>query len=164
MQSMLEYSSILRFTDEKDRTIDSFVMRLHQRHIYGDKYLPMYTKQYAGTTSDLERYSYFTQVMQAHALTIAINSLRGAKPNCMGSLYWQINDVWPVSSWATVDFYGMYKAAHYAIRELYWPLQAVLRHNPANNSYTVCAINDGIGFARFEFSLEILSVNGTVIK
>lgn len=91
-------------------------MRLHERHIYGDKYLPMYTKKYAGSSTDLERYSYFTQIMQAHALTVAINSLRGNRPSCMGSLYWQINDVWPVSSWATVDYYGMYKAAHYAVR------------------------------------------------
>jgi beta-mannosidase len=143
---MLEYSSILRFTEEKDRTINSLVMRIHQRHIYGEKFLPMYTSKYVGTTNDLERYSYFSQIMQAHALSTAINSLRGARPFCMGSLYWQLNDVWPVSSWATVDYYGMYKAAHYTVRDLYWPLQAVVRHNSTNKTYTICAINDNIGF------------------
>lgn len=47
---------------------------------------------------------------------MAIVSLRGNKPLCMGSLYWQLNDVWPVSSWATVDYYGTYKIAQYRVR------------------------------------------------
>jgi beta-mannosidase len=57
--------------------------------------------------------------MQAYALEMAIVSLRLNKPYNMGSLYWQLNDVWPVSSWATVDYYGAYKAAHYRIRQVY---------------------------------------------
>ena len=57
--------------------------------------------------------------MQAYALQTAIRSLRGAKPICMGSLYWQLNDVWPVSSWSTVDYYNCYKASQYRIRNLH---------------------------------------------
>lgn len=67
----------------------------------------------------MTKYSYYTQVMQSYALEVAITSLRLNKPYTMGSLYWQLNDVWPVSSWATVDYYGNYKAAHYRIRHLY---------------------------------------------
>ena len=67
-------------------------------------------------STNLKRYAYYTQVMQSYALEMAIVSLRGNKPYCMGSIYWQLNDVWPVNSWATVDYYGMYKAAHYRIR------------------------------------------------
>ena len=54
--------------------------------------------------------------MQSYALEMAIVSLRLNKPYNMGSLYWQLNDVWPVSSWSSVDYYGTYKAAHYKIR------------------------------------------------
>lgn len=49
----------------------------------------------------------------------AIEALRRGKPFCMGSLYWQLNDVWPVISWASVDFYGQWKASHYVAREMY---------------------------------------------
>ena len=70
--------------------------------------------------------------MQAYALEMAIVSLRGNKPYNMGSIYWQMNDVWPVSSWATVDYYGIYKAAHYRIREAYNQLLVHIVHTPKN--------------------------------
>ena len=116
IQAMPDISSIEQYTAPEDRTINSYILRLHERHIFGDKYLPQYTNNYSGTTSNLTRYAYYSQVMQSYALEMAIVSLRLNKPYNMGSLYWQLNDVWPVSSWATVDYYGTYKAAHYRIR------------------------------------------------
>lgn len=68
MQAMPEYSSIIKFTSEGDRKIDSLVMRLHERHPLGDKYLPMYTHNYAGVTSNLKLFAYYSQIMQAYAL------------------------------------------------------------------------------------------------
>lgn len=114
---------------------------MHERHIYGDKYLPQYTFDYAGTTSNLTRYSYFSQIMQAYALEMAIVSLRLNKPYNMGSLYWQLNDVWPVSSWATVDYYGAYKAAHYRIRQVYQELMIHTLHDSKTGDYVVYIVN-----------------------
>ena len=65
---MPSYETIKRFTEPSDRQIASYIMRLHERHPRGDEYLPMYTEQYAGKTSNLERFSYFSQVMQSYAL------------------------------------------------------------------------------------------------
>ena len=78
-----------------------------------------YTTNYAGVTTNISRFSYYSQVMQAYALELAITNLRLNKPFNMGSLYWQLNDVWPVSSWSSVDYYGTYKASHYRIRQAY---------------------------------------------
>lgn len=105
----------------------------------------MYTTHYAGTTPILKRYAYYTQVMQAYALELAIVSLRGSKPYCMGSIYWQLNDVWPVSSWATVDYEGQYKIAHYRVRQLHEQLLLHVVHVPKSNSteefWKVVAVN-----------------------
>lgn len=79
--------------------------------------------------------------MQSYALKTAIDALRTTS-SCMGSLYWQLNDVWPVSSWSTMDSYGMYKAAHYMARDSYQLVYAtmVLR----NQSYLLYIVNDDI--------------------
>lgn len=80
--------------------------------------------------------------MQAYALETAISSLRLNKPYNMGSLYWQINDVWPVTSWATVDYYGTYKAAHYRVRQLYSQLLIHVLHDRTSETYTAYIVND----------------------
>ena len=60
----------------------------------------------------------------------------------MGSLYWQLNDVWPVSSWATVDYYNSYKAAHYKIRNLHNLLLIHLVYDKKADQYNVFIVND----------------------
>jgi len=80
--------------------------------------------------------------MQSYALEMAIVSLRLNKPFNMGSLYWQLNDVWPVSSWATVDYYGTYKAAHFRIREVYEELMIHTLHDPKSGDFIVYIVNE----------------------
>ena len=64
----------------------------------------------------------------------------------MGSLYWQLNDVWPVASWATVDFYNMYKAAHYKIRNSYNKIYPVITYANETNSYLLKILTDDIQY------------------
>lgn len=74
---------------------------------------------------------------------MAIVSLRTAKPYNMGSLYWQLNDVWPVVSWASVDYYGEWKAAHYKIRHFYKNLVLMVPGNATSEgNYDIYLVND----------------------
>jgi beta-mannosidase len=74
---------------------------------------------------------------------MAIVSLRTARPYNMGSLYWQLNDVWPVVSWATVDYYGEWKAAHYKIRHVYKNLVLMVSPNATSEGdYEIFLVND----------------------
>jgi beta-mannosidase len=73
---------------------------------------------------------------------MAITSLRLSKPFNMGSLYWQMNDCWPVSSWATVDYYGTYKAAHYRVRQVYEQLLIHTQHEKSTGDYITYIVND----------------------
>jgi beta-mannosidase len=94
--------------------------------------------------SFLARYSYFSQIMQSYALELAITTLRCSKPYNMGSLYWQLNDVWPVTSWSTIDYYGVKKAAHYKIRQIYEPLSVLVFNKNVTDkgSYEIMIVND----------------------
>jgi beta-mannosidase len=80
--------------------------------------------------------------MQSYALEMGITSLRLNKPYNMGSLYWQLNDVWPVSSWATVDYYGSYKAAHYRIRQVHEQLMIHTLHDTKTGDYFTYIVNE----------------------
>ena len=120
----------------------------------------MYVEKYAGITSDLGVFAYYSQVMQAFAIKTAIEALRFSK-YCKGSLYWQLNDVWPVSSWATVDCYGIYKAAHYTARLSYQPvyLGIILQNNTyqllISNQYTK-SVSGSLKYTIFDFSGRVL--------
>src|SRR6185295_18349763 len=71
------------------------------------------------TPKDFESYCYVSQLLQAEGVGTAIEAHRRAKPYCMGSLYWQLNDCWPVASWSSIDYYGRWKALHYTVKEAF---------------------------------------------
>jgi beta-mannosidase len=60
--------------------------------------------------------------MQADGVRLAMEAHRRAMPYCMGSLYWQINDCWPVASWSSIDYFGRWKALHYTARRIFAPV------------------------------------------
>lgn len=91
---------------------------------------------------------------------MAITSLRLNKPFSMGSLYWQLNDVWPVTSWATVDYYGTYKAAHYRARQVYEQLTIHTLHERSTEDYTTYIVNDYNKTFNCYCTIEILSYSG----
>jgi beta-mannosidase len=80
----------------------------------------------------------------------------------MGSLYWQLNDVWPVSSWSTVDYYGSYKAAHYTAKKCHQLVYTTMVFR--NNSYLIYIINDNIKTLSGIFKYTIFDFEGKVIK
>ena len=69
--------------------------------------------------TDFEDYIYVSQLLQAEGIITAIEAQRRAMPRCMGALYWQLNDCWPVTSWSSVDYYGNWKALHYFVKDAF---------------------------------------------
>ena len=68
---------------------------------------------------NFEMFLYVNHVLQAEGIKTAIEAQRRSMPHCMGSLYWQINDCWPVASWSGIDYYGKWKALHYFVKEAF---------------------------------------------
>lgn len=126
-QSYPEMKTIRKFAEEKDRYLDSDVMLSHQRARhdqtrdpnFGNKMMKMYMEKYFKIPADFEQFTYMSQYLQAEAVKIGIEAHRRAKPYCMGTLYWQINDCWPVASWSGIDYYGRWKALHYFTKDAY---------------------------------------------
>ncbi len=126
-QSFPEMSTVKKFTEPEDRFLDSEVMLEHQRcraddrrdRTYGNRLIATYMDREYKHPKDFESYLYVSQLLQAEGVKIAIEAHRRNRPQCMGTLYWQIDDCWPVASWSSIDYYGRWKALHYYVKKAY---------------------------------------------
>lgn len=118
-QSFPEFESVKLYTEPEDWDINSQVMKAHQRSGIGNQRIMDYLVQSFKVPDTFEELLYTSQLLQAMAIDKAIRFHRSMMPYCMGSLYWQLNDVWPAASWSGIDYYGRWKALHYTVREAF---------------------------------------------
>ena len=121
-QSYPLMSTIRRFCPDDQLTINSPTLRNHQKHGRGREIIDKAMQQYYGFDShtlNLEDYAYVSQLLQAWGTGYGIFQHIKQQPHCMGTLYWQLNDCWPVASWSSIDYYGNWKALHYRAQALF---------------------------------------------
>jgi beta-mannosidase len=94
-------------------------MQAHQKNKGGNERILTYMLREYREPKDFASFVYLSQVQQAEIIKIGAEHLRRQRPRVMGSLYWQLNDCWPVASWASIDYYGRWKALHYYARRFY---------------------------------------------
>lgn len=116
-QSFPEMESVKQYTLPEEWDIESPVMASHQRSGIGNLRIRQYMETDYLVPRDFEQFLYVGQLLQAEAIKMAIESHRTDMPSCMGSLYWQLNDCWPVASWSGIDYYGRWKALHYFVKK-----------------------------------------------
>ncbi|MGA2415524.1 MAG: glycoside hydrolase family 2 protein [Candidatus Sulfotelmatobacter sp.] len=119
-QSFPEMRTIHSFANQPgDFDIRSTVMQAHQKNKGGNERILTYMLREYREPKDFASFVYLSQVQQAEIIKIGAEHLRRQRPRTMGSLYWQLNDCWPVASWASIDYYGRWKALHYYARRFY---------------------------------------------
>lgn len=118
-QGFPDYTTIEKFTMPADRHFGSVAMKAHQKSPVGFETIQEYMEWYYKVPSDFAMYGYVSQLLQADGLKTAIEAHRRVKPACMGTLYWQLNDSWPVISWSSRDYYGKKKASYWAACHAY---------------------------------------------
>jgi beta-mannosidase len=142
LQSFPDMRTIHAFAEQGDLQPESPVMRAHQKFDSGNgnKRLLLYITRAYGDPKDFASFVYLSQVMQAEGIQLAAEHLRASRPQSMGSLYWQLNDVWPGASWSSIDVYGRWKALQFHARRFYAPLMiTALRQN---GTTTVSLVSD----------------------
>lgn len=122
-QSFPEMRTIEAFTEPADRTsIFTPVMLAHQKNNEGNSIIHDYLLRDYPEPKDFASFLYVSQVLQAEGIKIGAEHFRRSRPETMGSIFWQLNDCWPVASWASIDFYGRWKALQYYARRFYAPV------------------------------------------
>lgn len=159
-QSFPSWETIESFTLPEDRRLDSPVMLNHQKHPRGNALIARYMKRDLNVPADFESFVYLSQVLQADGMRLGLEAHRRNKPYCMGTLYWQLNDVWPAASWSSIDCTGRWKALHYAVRDAFSPV-AVLPL-AEENRFAVYAVSDKTDTVSARLTVRLLTFDGDV--
>ncbi|SFL53485.1 beta-mannosidase [Gracilibacillus orientalis] len=121
-QSFPSMKTIESFTKPEDRNIFSRVMEKHQKNDDANGMILYYLSENFLYPKNFDALLYTSQLLQAEAIKYGVEHWRRNLGRCMGSLYWQLNDCWPVASWSSLDYYGRWKALHYYTKKFYDPI------------------------------------------
>ncbi len=131
----------------------------HQKHPRGEELVEKHVKKYV--SDDVNTYT--SQLSQSYGIGLAIEAQRAAKPRCMGTLYWQLNDAWPVISWSSIDYAGNKKILHEDLKVLYAPILIGVLPTIDGN-FTVYAVSDLYREINAKLELDIYNFNGKLLK
>jgi len=160
-QSFPDFNTVKKFTIKEDWKLDSEVMEAHQRCMsearkdkkYGTRLIKQYMARWYNKPKDFKTMLYVSQLLHAKDIEIAVDQHRGDMPRCMGTLYWQIDDCWPVASWSSIDYYGNWKAAHYAARKAYEPILIIPKIQ--EDKIHIMVISDKLEPVKGQLSLQL---------
>ncbi|MEV4411752.1 glycoside hydrolase family 2 protein [Catellatospora sp. NPDC049609] len=134
------YATLRRALSDKPLASDSPGMRHHQKAMDGDLKLRRGLDAHLPEPRDFADWHYLTQVNQARAIRLAVEHFRSHQPVCMGAIVWQLNDCWPVTSWAAIDGDGRRKPLWYALRDAF--ADRLLTLQPRDGGLVLVASND----------------------
>ncbi len=155
-QSFPSLRLIKEFSEsEEDLNISSAVMEHHQRNKGGNARIAETLFRNFRFPMDFGNFVYLSQIQHGLAMRMAVEYWRSLKPHCMGTLYWQLNDTWPVASWSGLDHGGSWKAMHYMARRFYAPVLVTARKS--GDEYIISAVSDLV--EAFALSLEVVAVS-----
>ncbi len=159
-QSHTSMPVIRRFVAEKDMNIASPVMEWHQKNAGGNERIAATMFRSFRFPKDFQSFVYLSQVQQGLAIRTAVEYWRSLKPHCMGTLYWQLNDTWPVASWSSLDHGGGWKAMHYMVRRFFQPVAVAAIPSQDGRRIAISMVNDTAAPVEVSFTSRLVSLSG----
>lgn len=157
-QGMPNIETLEKVIQKEDLNFTSEAFKNHQKHPTGFETINEYMARDFPVPKSLEKYNYVSQILQAYGMKTAIEAHRLTKPYCMGSLYWQLNDCWPVTSWSTLDYYGNWKASHYQVKESFAP--TLLMVTEITNGLSIIGSNDNLEEQKGTLNAKLIDFSG----
>ncbi|MCJ8325392.1 MAG: glycoside hydrolase family 2 protein [Rhizobiales bacterium] len=158
-QSFPSMNTIRTFASKADMNIASPVMESHQKNAGGNARIAETMFRYFRFPIGFENFVYVSQIQQGLAIRTAVEYWRSIKPHCMGTLYWQLNDVWPVASWASLDYGGDWKLMHYMVKRFYQSVAVSII--PDGDLLKIQAVNDLHENVKLDVELSLIALDGT---
>lgn len=120
-QSFPNRKTVETYTTKEDQNIFSKVMESHQKNGSANGKILYYISENFRYPGSFDSLLYVSQILQGIAIKSGVEHWRRNRGRCMGALYWQLNDNWPVASWSSIDYFGRFKTLHYMAERFYAP-------------------------------------------
>ena len=178
-QSFPCLKTVESFTLPEDRNIFSRVMERHQRNKSANGKILSYMSQTFRYPLGFDNLLYCSQLLQAEAIRYGVEHWRRNRGRCMGAVIWQLNDIWPVASWASIDYFGRWKALHYYAKRFFAPVMisacehGELDQNPHINEFmrtplkksaALCVANETTGEVSGTVCWKLIDPDGNVLR
>lgn len=160
-QGMPALETFKTFCDSTDLNLNSAAVKNHQKHPTGYETILKYMERDYFVPKDFEKFIYVSQLLQAQGMKTAIESHRRAKPYCMGTLFWQLNDCWPVTSWSAIDINSTPKAFFHELKDLYADILISVKKEKTD--YKVFIVNDKLQVLEGQLTLALKDFNGKIL-
>jgi beta-mannosidase len=158
-QSFPSMEVIRSFAEESDLNIASLVMESHQKNAGGNARIAETMFRYFRFPLGFENFVWLSQVQQGLAIKTAVEYWRSLRPHCMGALYWQLNDTWPVASWSSLDYGGGWKLLHHMVKRFFQPVAVAAIPEP-DGGFRISGVNDTMEPVDIEVHLSAAAMNG----
>ena len=136
-QALPPLETVRTYAAEPDWNMTSYIMEQHQKNASGNSLMVGQMLDTFRLPKDFESLVYLSMVLQAEGIRYGVEHWRRHTDRVSGALYWQLNDCWPVASWSSLDYFGRWKALHYAARRFYAPLLLSIEDAPPCQSIFV---------------------------
>jgi beta-mannosidase len=161
-QSFPSIEGIRTYAPEDQFNVTSPVLEHHQRNPGGNTRILENMTRYFRFPEGFDNFVYLSQVQQAMAIKMAVEHFRGLRPLCMGALYWQLNDMWPVCSWSSLEYGGKWKLLHYSAKRFFAPL--LITAKEVDGSLEIRAVNDGMKPVNAVARIRVIDFSGKILK
>jgi len=160
-QAFPSYEAIKYINGNESTSISSKAFDTHQKHPRGYAIIKNYMERDYPVPDNDEDYVYVSQLMQANGMVMGFEAQRRAKPYNMGTLYWQLNDCWPVISWSSIDFLGNWKAMHYKTKKAF--KDVLLSSRVVGETLNTYVVNDHLEPYQGDLKFKVINFNGEVL-
>jgi beta-mannosidase len=162
-QSLPEPRMVATYTEAEERNITSYVMEHHQRSGIGNQTIIHYMLDWFRLPTSFESTLWLSQIVQGTSMRYAVEHWRRSMPRGMGTLYWQLNDCWPVASWSSLDYAGRWKALQYMARRFYAPLIVSGVEDPERSTVAIHVTSDLLDEEPGEVRWLVTRVSGETV-
>ncbi len=161
-QALPPLATIATYADKADWNMTSYIMERHQKNASGNSLMVGQMLDTFQLPKDFESLVYLSLVLQAEGIRYGVEHWRRHMDRVAGTLYWQLNDCWPVASWSSLDYFGRWKALHYAAKRFYAPLLLSIEDMPTSHGLYVSSDLGEAWQGEIRWTLETLA--GEVVR